>query len=92
MVQECSSESRCGPSQGDLKTNNSQVFQGLSRLERRKVPPVQVQGNKHHTNLFRRLAGRLGLDFVVSGFKYANSQLGELMHSCLTHFIDQARF
>lgn len=29
-------------------------------------------------NLLRRFAGRIGLDFVVAGIKFANRQLGEL--------------
>jgi hypothetical protein len=37
----------------------------------------QIPGTSKHKNVLRRIAGRLGLDFVVSGFKFANSQLGK---------------
>jgi hypothetical protein len=44
----------------------------LHELDRYRLP-----GTAYHSSMFRRVAGRLGLDFVVAGIKFANRQLGE---------------
>ena len=36
-----------------------------------------IPGTTHHTNCLRRVAGRLGLDFVVAGIKFVNRQVGK---------------
>lgn len=38
---------------------------------------LSTPGKSKSSNMFRRIAGRLGLDFVVAGVKFANHQLGE---------------
>jgi hypothetical protein len=36
-----------------------------------------LPGTTYHRNAIRRVAGRLGLDFVVTGVKFFNRQLGK---------------
>jgi hypothetical protein len=36
-----------------------------------------LPGTTYHRNAIRRVAGRLGLDFVVTGIKFFNRQLGK---------------
>ena len=45
-----------------------------SKRQGRLVTPGEKYFNR---GMFRRIAGRLGLDFVVSGVKFANRQIGE---------------
>eukprot|EP00980_Cylindrotheca_fusiformis_P026200 scaffold15514_cov129-Cylindrotheca_fusiformis.AAC.8 len=59
------------------RTGNSVIFPADSAS--RIASKYQVPGSTKHNNFLRRIAGRLGLDFVVSGFKFANSQLDHAM-------------
>lgn len=44
-----------------------------------KNPKYKVPGSlSEERSIFRRLAGRVGLDYIVAGFKFANRQLGKL--------------
>jgi hypothetical protein len=38
---------------------------------------LSTPGKTHSTTMIRRVAGRLGLDFMVAGVKFANHQLGK---------------
>jgi hypothetical protein len=43
----------------------------------RRRKNLAVPGKSRHSNILRRIAGRLGLDFVVAGVKFGNHQLGK---------------
>jgi hypothetical protein len=43
----------------------------------RRRKNLSTPGKSRHDNTLRRIAGRLGLDFVVAGVKFANHQLGK---------------
>ena len=50
-----------------------------SRNAKKKSKPrekYKLPGAQRHPNRLRRIAGRLGLDFLVAGVKFANRQLG----------------
>ena len=53
------------------------LFQSRSKSEYSDKHRYKLPGSTTHSNMFRKMAGRLGLDFVVSAFKFANSQLGK---------------
>jgi hypothetical protein len=48
-----------------------------------------LPGTTYHSQTARRLAGRLGLDFVMAIFKFFNRQLGENEAAMLPLFIFQ---
>jgi len=51
-----------------------------SRRQRKLVTPGEKYFNK---GMLRRMAGRLGLDFVVSGIKFANRQIDQSLEGVL---------
>lgn len=56
----------------------------------RRKKNLSTPGKSKSSNMIRRVAGRLGLDFVVAGVKFANHQLGECAYRLVSssiHFI-----
>jgi len=59
------------------KRQKEVLEKAMSRRQRKLKTPGKTESN----NVFlRRIAGRLGLDFVVAGVKFANRQIGECIH------------
>lgn len=61
-------------------TSSSHTISGSTSDEYDKFR-YKLPGKTQHAGFFRKMAGRLGLDFVVSAFKFANSQLDHAMES-----------